>query len=241
MTNGSVAKDMLIGHEIADAKLDDWRKLAQGLHARYLFESFQAGTRFLAAIGEAGEEFGHFPRIVLGNGFIDLKLVSQDAIFRDGDGNEYVVEWVTQQDIDLARRITEIAKTHDLRSDSAAVSDFELGLDVKHSATVAPVWAALLTGNAESQGRGTPGDEIRDASGRVPNLWFGDLDPDSTDQRIHFEIYVPLEAREQRIAATIAAGGAVLDDSNAPSLTVIADQEGNRGILCVDAPAAAAI
>ena len=34
------------------------------------------------------------------------------------------------------------------------------------------------------------------------------------------------------------AGGTVVDDSNAPSLTVIADQDGNKGILCVDASAA---
>ena len=42
--------------------------------------------------------------------------------------------------------------------------------------TVAPVWAALLTGDADAQGRGTPGEEVRDATGRVRNLWFGDLE-----------------------------------------------------------------
>jgi 4a-hydroxytetrahydrobiopterin dehydratase len=29
----------------------------------------------------------------------------------------------------------------------------------------------------------------------------------------------------------------VVDDSNAPSITVIADQDGNRGCICVDASA----
>jgi 4a-hydroxytetrahydrobiopterin dehydratase len=42
----------------------------------------------------------------------------------------------------------------------------------------------------------------------------------------------------KRIAAAIAAGGTVVDDSNAPSLTVIADQDGNKGIVCVDVSAA---
>jgi 4a-hydroxytetrahydrobiopterin dehydratase len=46
------------------------------------------------------------------------------------------------------------------------------------------------------------------------------------------------EVAEQRIAAAVAAGGTVVDDSNAPSLTVIADQDGNTGVLCVDASAA---
>ena len=38
---------------------------------------------------------------------------------------------------------------------------------------------------------------------------------------------------EQRIAAAVAAGGTVVDDSAAPSLTVIADQDGNTGAVCV--------
>ena len=46
------------------------------------------------------------------------------------------------------------------------------------------------------------------------------------------------EVAEQRIAAAVAAGGSVVDDSNAPALTVIADQDGNKGIVCVDASAA---
>jgi len=36
----------------------------------------------------------------------------------------------------------------------------------------------------------------------------------------------------------VAAGGTIVDDNNAPSLTVIADQDGNKGIVCVDASAA---
>jgi 4a-hydroxytetrahydrobiopterin dehydratase len=95
----------------------------------------------------------------------------------------------------------------------------ELGLDTAHSATIAPVWAALLTGNAEAQGHGSLSDEIRDATGRVPNLWFGDADEHETPrQRFHIEVYVAPEVAEQRIAAALAAGGTVVDDSNAPSL-----------------------
>lgn len=84
-----------------------------------------------------------------------------------------------------------------------------------------------------------PGDEIRDALGRVPNLWFGDTDePEAPGQRFHIEIYVAPEVAEQRIAAAVAAGGTVVDDSDAPALTVIADQEGNKGVVCIDPSAA---
>ncbi len=231
--------DMIRGEQIAAARLRDWRKLAQGLHARYLTDSFGDGVRFLAAVTQAGDEINHHPRASVGPGHVDLELVSDDAVLRGDEGEELVVEWVTQQDVDLARRITEIAAGHELAADPASVSVIELGLDTSRPATIAPVWAALLTGDAGSRGRGTPGDEIRDATGRVPNLWFGDADEDeSPRQRFHVEVYVAPEVAGQRIAAAVAAGGTVVDDSDAPSLTVIADQDGNTGVVCVDASAA---
>ncbi|WP_182112373.1 MULTISPECIES: VOC family protein [unclassified Actinotalea] len=226
--------DMLANSEITAAGLTDWRKLAQGLHARYLVDDFGAAARFVAAVGEAGDALGHHPSVSIGSGHVDLKLVSDDAVFRDGEGTEHVVEWVTQQDLDLAGRITEIAAEHALAADPASVSVLELGLDTARSATIAPVWAALLTGDAASQGRGSPSDEVRDATGRLPNLWFGDAEEsEGQRQRFHVEVYVAPEVADQRIAAAVAAGGTVVDDSQAPSLTVIADQDGNRGIVCV--------
>ena len=45
--------DMLKGEQIAEANLTDWRKLAQGLHARYVIDDFGTGARFVAAVGEA--------------------------------------------------------------------------------------------------------------------------------------------------------------------------------------------
>ena len=226
--------DMLTAEEIAKAGLTDWRKLAQGLHARYLVDDFGTGARFVAAVGEVGDALGHHPSVAIGKGYVDLKLLTDDAIYRDEDGTEHVVQWPTQQDVDLARRITEVATDHHLRADPASVSVLELGLDTPDSATIAPVWAALLTGNPEAQGLGSPSDEIRDATGRVPNLWFGDIDEHKTPrQRFHVEVYVTPEVAEQRVAAVVAAGGTFVDDSDAPSITVIADQDGNTGVLCV--------
>jgi 4a-hydroxytetrahydrobiopterin dehydratase len=231
--------DMLKGEQIAEANLTDWRKLGQGLHARYVVGDFGTGARFVAAVAEAGDALGHHPRASIGNGYVDLKLISNDAIYRDDKGTEHVVEWVTQQDVDLARRITEIAADQKIDADPASVTAIELGLDTAHAATIAPVWAALLTGSTEAHGRGCIGDDVRDATGRVPILWFGDTDDHEIPrQRFHIEVYVAPGVVEQRIAAALAAGGTVVDDSNAPSITVIADQDGNEGILCIDVSAA---
>lgn len=203
---------MIRGDQIAAEGLTDWRKLAQGLHARYRVVGFGEAARFVTAVGAGGDDLGHHPRVRIGEGVVDL-----------------------------ARRITQIAAELGLTADPAGVSEVELGLDVTDSAKVAPVWAALLTGDPQSQGRGTPGDEIRDADVRIPNLWFGEVDPEGGGgQRFHLEVYVATEQVEGRVAAAVAAGGEVVDDSQAPGLTVIADPEGNRAVLCADMSAAPA-
>ncbi len=60
--------DMLKGEQIAAANLTDWRKLAQGLHARYVVDDFGTGARFVVAVGEAGDALGHHPRVSIGGG-----------------------------------------------------------------------------------------------------------------------------------------------------------------------------
>ena len=225
--------DMLKGEQIAEAKLTDWRKLAQGLHARYMIDDFGTGARFVSAVGEAGDALGHHPLVSIGNGYVDLKLITDDAIYRDDEGTEHVIEWVTQQDVDLARRITELAADHKVNPDPASVTEIELGLDTARSATIAPVWAALLTGNPEAQGHGTPGDDVRDLTERVPILWFQETDEHETPrQRFHIDVWVSPETADERIAAAVAAGGLIVDDSHAPSYTVIADQDGNKACVC---------
>lgn len=114
--------DMLSGDQIAEADLSDWRKLVQGLHARYRVDDFGAGARFVTAISEATDALGREPRVAIGPGYVDLTVVSDDAIYRDEDGTEHVVEWVTQRDVDLARRITDIATEHHLPADPASVT-----------------------------------------------------------------------------------------------------------------------
>ncbi|REJ05441.1 4a-hydroxytetrahydrobiopterin dehydratase [Microbacterium bovistercoris] len=229
--------DMLAGEQIAAADLTDWRKLAQGLHARYLVSDYSAAARFVAAIADSAETAGHHPHTTVGDGYVDLKLVSTDAVYRDSEGAEHIVEWVTQKDVDLARAISAIAADHALRAEPSAVSQLELGLDTVRSETIAPVWAALLTGRADSQGRGTPGDEIRDATERVPHLWFGEDAP--AQQRVHIEVYVAPECVADRLAMVQAAGGTIVDDADAPGMTVVSDQDGNIGVLCADISAAA--
>ncbi|MET1033855.1 MAG: VOC family protein, partial [Arthrobacter sp.] len=77
------------------------------------------------------------------------------------------------------------------------------------------------------------GDDIADPNGRVPLLWFQHTDAHETPrQRFHLDVWVPHDVAEERIEAAVAAGGTVVDAGQAPSFTVLADAEGNRGCVC---------
>ena len=225
-------RDMLSDQQIADADLEDWRKLGQGLHARFVTGDFTTGVRFLTAVAAVGDVAGHYPQVRMDTGFVDLKLISDDAIYRDEERIEHQVEWVTQRDVELARQISEVARDQRIGTDPSSITTIELALDTAHAATVAPVWSALLTGGAEAQGRGTIGDDVRDRDWRTPILWFQETEEHETPrQRFHIDVQVPYDVADQRIAAAVAAGGVIVDDSQAPSTTVIADPDGNKACV----------
>jgi 4a-hydroxytetrahydrobiopterin dehydratase len=220
--------DMLRTQAILDAGLDDWRKLAQALHARFLVGSFADGLRFVEAVGAACAEAGHQPEVRLGDRFVDLRLISPDAVYRADDGAEQVFPWVTQRDVDLARTISAIARSMGIAAEPSAVVQFELALDTADLAAVGPFWAAVLTGNPEFGS-----NDVFDPTGRVPNMWFQRTDADETPkQRFHVDLWVPHDVAEERIAAGVAAGGRITYDEEAPAFTVLADPEGNKVCIC---------
>jgi 4a-hydroxytetrahydrobiopterin dehydratase len=207
----------LTSSQILDARLDDWRKLARALHARFHTGDFVTGLKFVTAVTEAAERANHHPDVTLTYPFVDVKLISHD------------VSQLTQRDIDLARRISEIAREQGIGAEPSAPAEIELALDTADLAAVGPFWAALLTGSPDS----FTGDDVVDPSGRVPSLWFQDTDTHETPhQRFHIDLWVPHDVAEVRIAAAVAAGGRVVDDKKAPSFIVLADPEGNRACVC---------
>jgi 4a-hydroxytetrahydrobiopterin dehydratase len=209
--------ETLTFQQVLDAGLDDWRKLSQALHARFLTGDFARGARFIDSVTEAAEQANHHPDVTLTYPYVDLKLVSHD------------VGRLSQRDLDLARRISDIAREQGIAADPHAVAEVELALDTADHATVGPFWSALLTGGTDAYQR----DEVVDPAGRVPNLWFQGTDRHETPrQRFHLDVWVAHDLARQRIDAAVAAGGRVVDDQNAPAFVVLADPDGNRACVC---------
>jgi 4a-hydroxytetrahydrobiopterin dehydratase len=203
--------------EIRDAGLTDWRQLARGLYGRFRTGSYATGLAFVTAVSQVAEEMNHHPDVKLTYPRVELRLWSHDAA------------GLTQRDVDLARRISEIADGLGVGAEPDELSELELALDTAEPAKLAPFWAALLTGDPAN----TQGDDVIDPAGRVPLLWFQRTDPHETPkQRFHLDLWVPTDVARRRVEAALAAGGTVADDEP-DTFTVLADPDGNRVCVCV--------
>lgn len=210
--------EKLTNQQILDAGLVEWRKLAQALHARYLIRDYTAAAAFVTALAQVAETDGHHPDVRLTYGVIDVSLCTHE------DGL-----WVTQKDIDMARKISDIAKQSGLEPRPAEVTQLEIALDTAGEDSLGPFWSVLLTGSPDNKIY----DSVFDPTGRVPGLWFQATDAhEAPRQRWHFDLWLAPEVAEARIAAAVATGGSVVDDAEAPAFTVLADPDGNRVCIC---------
>ena len=207
---------------IVDADLTDWRKLAQRLHGRFRCGDALAGAAFLAGAVRAASEAGLGEHLEAGlsGTHVDLRV----STHADGGGI-----WVTADDITLARRLSEVARRHSVVAVPGEVSQVELGLDTAFDERLGPFWAAVLTGDPA----GVVADTVFDPTGQLPSIWFQGTEPhDTPRQRWHLDLWLAPEVARSRIDAAVAAGGTVVDDSEAPSFTVLADPDGNKVCVC---------
>ena len=211
-------KTVLTYTQVRDAGLADWRWLVGGLHARFATGDFATGLALAGRIGAVAEEANHHPDLDLRYPHLSVRLVSHD------------VGGVTERDLRLARRISELAAEAGVAAAPADVQVLELALDTADHSAVAGFWRALL-GYADSPVHGDR--EIVDPDGRETTLWFQLTEPHETPrQRFHVDVVVPIEQAQSRIDAALAAGGRLVTDEFAPAFWVLADAEGNQACVC---------
>ena len=203
----------LTGQQIADAGLTGWAYLPGGLHTRIDTGTFAAGLALVERIGAAAEEQGHHPDVDLRYPFVDVRLTSHD------EGG------VTDKDVRLARDVSALAAQagHELRGTERSV--LELALDSPDQAQVTGFYEAALAYTGRD-------DEVRDPAEALPAVWFQESGSEEPRQRWHLDVWVDPSQVQPRIDAALAAGGRLVDDSQAPSFWVLADAQGNRICLC---------
>lgn len=195
--------------------LGDWRYLLGVLVARFDTDSPVDGAALTVAIVAAGDRLHHHP---------DVDLRSDHVVVRTRTES---VDGVTQQDLDLASVVSDLADKAGATSRPEMVTSLELAIDTVDADAIRPFWQAVL-GLTEVAG----GALVDPASG-LPAIWFQDMDPPRTDRnRIHFDITVPHDVAEARVAAALAAGGRLVSDRRAPAFWVLADADGNEICVC---------
>lgn len=191
--------------------VEDWRVLFWGAHAYFAAESFRRGADFVSAVGVLAEELDHYPDVDLRPDGVTVKT------FTKVNGH------MSDNDIELARRVSALAAEHGLRPDPSRLTVVGVAVAQDEGADVRPFWAAVLGYDFLDD------EDAIDPSRRNPHFWFHQLDPPKPGRgRFHIDVSVPAEQAQARIDAAIAAGGRLVT-SHAPNWWTLASPE-NHGV-----------
>lgn len=191
--------------------VDDWRVLWSVAFAVFRTVDFATGLKLVAEIGRLAEAAGHHPDVNLRAGVLEVRLVTRE-------------HWsLTDLDLSLAREISAAAQTLGVSADPARTRTWEFALDALDVDKVRAFWCAVL-------GYELAGDtDIVDPDGLYPAVYVQQMDEMRTGRnRIHIDVGVPHDQAEARVAAAVAAGGTIVNDSYAPMWWTLADPEGNE-------------
>jgi 4a-hydroxytetrahydrobiopterin dehydratase len=197
----------------------DWRVLGEGACVFFRTGSFADGARLVQAISGLEGIDARRPDVDLRHDGVVVRLIT----IADG--------WygMTAGDVDLAVRISALARELGLSAEPSALRFVQVTVDALARSDVLPFWRAVL-GYAD---RPDSTEDLMDPLGRGPALWFQQLDaPRPQRNRVHLDVWVPDDQGESRVQAALAAGGRLVDDAHAPEFWVLADAEGNEACVC---------
>lgn len=133
-----------------------------------------------------------------------------------------------ERHVDLARAVSAVARECGATPDRTRAQEVSFAIAAQPDAIDVGFWRAVLGYDELAD------DNAVDPLGHGSTVWMQDLDPAKTLRHaMHVDVSVAREQAEQRLAAALAAGGRIVDDSAAPSAWILADRAGNR--VCIAA------
>jgi 4a-hydroxytetrahydrobiopterin dehydratase len=189
--------------------VDDWVVLHGGPTAVYRVDSHLEAAQLAQAIAAVP---GLLPRTIL--------TIAKDRVTVRLTREMWAIE---PQHIELARAISAVAHSRGAPPDRGAVQEVQLAISAKPEATDIGFWRAVL-GYAPMAD-----DNAIDPLGQGSTVWMQDLNPEkSLRHAMHIDVSVAREHAEARLTAALAAGGQVIDDSEAPASWTLSDRSGNK-------------
>jgi 4a-hydroxytetrahydrobiopterin dehydratase len=199
---------------LAADDVDDWVILHGGPTAVFRVGNLQEAARLAAAVAEVpGLEARTL--LTVASDRVTVKLTRE--------------LWGTEpQHVEVARAISGVAREHGATADRSAVQEVQLAIAAKPDAIDLGFWRAVLGYAPMHEDNGI------DPLGQGSTVWMQELDPDKPLRHaMHVDVSVARDHAEARLAAAVAAGGVVVDDSSAPGAWILADRSGNK--VCIAA------
>lgn len=195
------------------AGADGWRAGANGARIAYRTGDFATGARLFAAIAELAERANHHPDVDVRYARLSVHLFTHSA------------KGLTQKDVDLAQQISAAARELGVETDATPPQRLMIAVATQRPDAILPFWRAATGYDAISD------TELLDPTGRGPFIWLQEVDKPLRG-RMHLDIIVPADDADARVAAAVAAGGTIADDSNAPEWITLADADGHKIDIC---------
>lgn len=133
---------------------------------------------------------------------------------------------IEERHIAIARAVSAVAAAHGSRADRSAVQEVQFAVAAKPEEIDLPFWRTVLGYDDLAPDNGL------DPLGHSSTVWMQDLNPEKPLRHaMHIDVSVAREQAEARLAAAVAAGGRVVDDSSATGGWILSDRAGNK--VCI--------
>jgi 4a-hydroxytetrahydrobiopterin dehydratase len=201
-------------HFLAADGVDDWVVLHGGPVAAFRTRSLVEAARLAVAVAEV-PGLGPLTALTISGAQLTVRLTRE--------------LWVIEaQHVDIARAVSAVAREHGAVPDRTAVQEVQLAISGKPDELDVEFWRAVL-GYAP-----LAPDNAIDPLAHGSTVWMQELPEDKPLRHaMHVDVSLSREQAEARLAAALAAGGRIVDDTNAPGAWILADRAGNK--VCIAA------
>ena len=195
--------------------IEDWVVLHGGATAVFRVGSLAEAAQLAAAIAQVDGVSGSGALLTAADGQLTVRL--SRGVFR-----------LEAAHIGVARAVSAVARERGAVADRRAVQEVQVAIAAKPTDIDLGFWRAVLGYDPHDP------DNAIDPLGHGPTVWMQDLSPEKPLRHaMHVDVSVAREHAEERLAAAVAAGGRVVDDSSAPAGWILADRAGNK--VCIAA------
>lgn len=194
--------------------VEDWVVLHGGATAAFRLDSLGEASRLAAAVVALPDIPGRGVLLTLSDARCTIRL-TRDV---------WQLERVHSA---LAQQISALARAHGAVAERDAVQEVQVAIAAKREHIDVAFWRAVLGYEPMAD------DNAVDGLGHGSTVWMQELaDGKALRHAMHIDVSVARDQVETRLANALAAGGRVVDESQAPSHWTLADRAGNRVCIC---------